>query len=101
MSQAKRSRAGGLSLSSLNKQKAKVLRENLIRGADAHNLDQEYDASRKTQGTGSTSTPRVEVLPTVDIGGRLYDIGQGDDDAGSRFGNRRKKQKVISSLIAP
>ena len=47
-------------------------------------------------GSGSRRS-RVEVLPTMDGQGRLYDIGTGtgEDKSMEMPGNRKKKEKVF------
>ncbi|KAG9073454.1 hypothetical protein FS749_015167, partial [Ceratobasidium sp. UAMH 11750] len=71
-----------MSPSELNKLQAKVLRAKLMGGADADALQAEYDAALKgSGGDGSEDDDeeetRVEVLPTMDGHGRLYDVGTG------------------------
>jgi hypothetical protein len=90
-----------LSPSSLNKLQAKVLRAKLMGGADAATLEKEYeDEMRRRNGDGDGSdeervTTKVEVLPSMDGQGRLYDTGKGrDDDTRVLPGNRKKKEKV-------
>ncbi|TRM64016.1 CwfJ C-terminus 1-domain-containing protein-like protein [Schizophyllum amplum] len=74
--------------SSLNRLQAKVLRAKLMGSADAEALEREYDSeSRKANGKDVAETgvrTKVEVLPTLDSRGRLYDLGTG---------NRKKKEK--------
>lgn len=91
---AKRRRA--LSPSSLNKLQAKVLRAKLMNSADAAALEKEYEAElAAANGDGADGETQVEVLPTLDAQGRLYDVGQGKDDgAPPPPGNRKKKEKV-------
>jgi hypothetical protein len=94
-------RKRALSPSSLNKLQAKVLRAKLMGGADATALEKEYeDEMGRASGDGDESdeervTTKVEVLPSIDGRGRLYDTGKGrDDDARVLPGNRKKKEKV-------
>lgn len=90
------SKGRALSPSSLNKLQAKVIRAKLMNSPDAEALEREYEAeARKAQGTeeGGVRT-KVEVLPTLDSRGRLYDVGHGKEDDASLPGNRRKKEKV-------
>lgn len=92
-----------LSPSSLNKLQAKVLRAKLMGMPDAEKLEQEYEAeARKVHGAeeGGVRT-KVEVLPTLDARGRMYDVGHGKDDGQIQAGNRKKKEKVRSHNIAP
>ena len=87
-----------MSPSSLNKLQAKVLRAKLMSAPNAEELEKEYEqelkrANGEDVGEGSVRT-RVEVLPTLDIHGRLYDVGQGKGDGPILPGNRRLKDKV-------
>jgi hypothetical protein len=89
-----------LSPSSLNRLQAKVLRAKLTGGADAEKLEKEYEEEmRRANGIttgedGAQTRTRVEVLPTLDARGRLYDVGLGKDDGNVLPGNRKKKEKV-------
>ncbi|KAJ3888733.1 CwfJ C-terminus 1-domain-containing protein-like protein [Lentinula edodes] len=95
-----------LSPSSLNKLQAKVLRAKLVGAPNAEKLEREYEDAQRVANGFDDSSPRtsgkqdvkVEVLPTLDGRGRLYDIGSGangKDEEGdpARAGNRRKKEK--------
>ncbi|KAF9226324.1 hypothetical protein BS17DRAFT_794490 [Gyrodon lividus] len=85
-----------MSPSSLNKLQAKVLRAKLMSAPNAAELEREYEEeARKAHGKPGESIvrTRVEVLPTMDAHGRLYDVGHGKDDAGPLSGNRKKKEK--------
>lgn len=91
-----------LSPSSLNKLQAKVLRAKLMGMPDAEKLEKEYEVeARKVHGTeeGGVRT-KVEVLPTLDARGRMYDVGHGKDDGQTQAGNRKKKEKVRSHNIS-
>jgi hypothetical protein len=97
------SRSRALSPSSLNKLQAKVLRAKLMGMPDAERLEQEYETeARKVHGAveGGVRT-KVEVLPTLDARGRMYDVGHGKDDGQIEAGNRKKKEKVCSRIIVP
>jgi hypothetical protein len=88
-----------LSPSSLNRLQAKVLRAKLMNSADAERLEKEYEEelARAHGGVDDKSNVRtkVEVLPTLDGRGRLYDVGLGGGDDGEpQLGNRKKKEKV-------
>jgi hypothetical protein len=65
---------------------------------DADALEREYEAaSRKATGGGGGSEglrTRVEILPTLDGQGRLYDVGHGKEDDAALPGNHKKKEKV-------
>ncbi|EGN98039.1 hypothetical protein SERLA73DRAFT_123438 [Serpula lacrymans var. lacrymans S7.3] len=86
-----------LSPSSLNKLQARVLRAKLMGTSDAEALEREYEnESKKANGAigdGNVRT-KVEVLPTLDARGRMYDVGHGKDDGKALAGNRKKKEKV-------
>ena len=87
----------GMSPSSLNKLQAQVLRAKLMNAPNAAKLEEEYEEQlRKAHGEPGQPIVRtkVEVLPTLDAQGRLYDVGHGKDDAAPIPGNRKKKEKV-------
>ncbi|KAF7297774.1 Complexed with Cdc5 protein cwf19 [Mycena kentingensis (nom. inval.)] len=90
------SKSRALSPSSLNRLQAKVLRAKLMGTPDADALEREYEAeSRKANGAdeGGVRT-RVEMLPTLDGQGRIYDVGFGAQDEEKNLpGNRRKKKE--------
>lgn len=90
-----------ISPSSLNKLQAKVLRARLMNAPNAEQLEQEYEeALRRANGEPGEPITRtkVEVLPTLDARGRLYDVGHGKSD--ELFpGNRKKKDKVMYLLL--
>lgn len=93
-------RARGMSPSSLNKLQAKVLRAKLMGAPNADTLEKEFEeAQRRANGgdaeEGNVKT-QVAVLPTLDIHGRMYDVGQGGQDTPPPAGNRRPKPKVSS-----
>ncbi|KAH9480566.1 Pre-mRNA-splicing factor cwf19 [Psilocybe cubensis] len=76
------SKSRPLSPSSLNKLQAKVIRAKLMDSPDAARLEQEYEVeARKAQGTDDGGVKKkVEVLPTLDARGRMYDVGHGKED---------------------
>ena len=85
----------GLSPSSLNRLQAKVLKAKLMGSPDAATLEKEYDEELKKANEGPRTITKVEVLPTLDGRGRLYDVGTGKGgDTPLPPGNRRKKEKV-------
>lgn len=104
-----------LSPSSLNKLQAKVLKAKLMGSANAAELEKQFDEERKRaeaggddgedddEGGSSKATGRVEMLPTVDGMGRLYDIGSGKNDPRQevRPGNRKPKEKVRRAVPRP
>jgi hypothetical protein len=82
----------------LNKLQAKVLKAKLMGSPNVGELEKEYEeAKRRSEGVfideGDT---KLEVLPTLDGQGRLYDVGTGTPDQGPvrPLGNRRQKEKV-------
>lgn len=89
-----------LSPSSLNRLQAKVLRAKLIGASEAESLEKQYEEElRKANGSGERDGVRtkVEVLPTLDIRGNLYDVGQGKEDAPMPSGNRKKREQQFES----
>ena len=89
------SKIRALSPSSLNKLQAKVIRAKLMNSPDAEILEREYEeAARRTHGTVEGGVrKKVEVLPTLDARGRMYDVGHGKEDK-HLLGNRKKKENV-------
>ena len=95
-----------LSQSSLNKLQAKVLRAKLLGLPGADKLEKEYEEeSRKAAAggyvaEGEQKDTRIEVLPTLDARGRLYDVGTGkEDDQEVLPGNRKKKDQKVCNLF--
>lgn len=113
-----------LSLEQLNKLQARVLRAKLMDDENATELEDEYERERfraesasAAQGglwAGSTDGTQgqfgrieedgtrveVQVLPTLDGRGKLYDVGQGAEDEQKRLpGNRRKKQEKVGAAL--
>ena len=85
----------GLSPSSLNRLQAKVLKAKLMGSPDAAVLEKEYEEELKRANEGPRTVTKVEVLPTLDGRGRLYDVGTGrSGDTPLPPGNRRKKEKI-------
>ncbi|TFK74757.1 hypothetical protein BDN72DRAFT_759018 [Pluteus cervinus] len=90
------SKSRALSPSSLNKLQAKVLRAKLMNAPNAEALEKEYDVEiRKSKGqvVEGGIVKKVEVLPSLDIHGKLYDVGHGREDQEVLPGNRKKKEK--------
>lgn len=86
----------------LNKLQAKVLRAKLMGAANAQELEQEYEeAKRRSEGIFTSEGKKLEVLPTMDARGQLYDVGSNkQDEPGKQLpGNRRKKEKVMSYFL--
>jgi len=114
-----------MSIEELNRLQAKVLRAKLMEDPNAEALEAEYDIERARweQGSGDQGGAGmwegaedgvqgqmgrevdengkrvdVQVLPTLDGRGRLYDVGTGQqDEALQRPGNRRKKQEKFET----
>ena len=90
------SKIRAISPSSLNKLQAKVIRAKLMDSPDAESLEREYEeAARRTHGTVEGGVrKKVEVLPTLDARGRMYDVGHGKEEDKHPPGNRKKKENV-------
>jgi hypothetical protein len=94
-----------LSNAELNKLQAKVLKARLMSSPDAERLEKEYNIElARSRGITVSSEGkkqvRVEVLPTIDARGQLYDVGKGkEDDEPSKPGNRKKKEKVCINTL--
>jgi len=87
-----------LSPSSLNKLQAKVIRAKLMGDPNAEKLEKEYEEeAKRSQGIDDRGVrTKVEILPTLDGQGRLYDVGLGrEDDDTARPGNRKKKEPKV------
>lgn len=113
-----------MSTEELNQLQAKVLRARLSDDPQADSLEREYDmeVSRTKmameggmwEGSGEGQQGQlgrevdakgrqveVQVLPTLDGRGRLYDVGTGKQDEESlRPGNRRKKPEKVGVFFA-
>lgn len=86
-----------LDQSQLNKLQAKVLKARLMGDDGADELEAEYELERKRslEGGGGKKEDKVEMVPTIDGRGRLYDIGTGkEQEDESMPGKRKKKEKV-------
>ncbi|KAK4047673.1 Pre-mRNA-splicing factor cwf19 [Microbotryomycetes sp. JL221] len=104
-----------LTQSELNKLQAKVIKAKLMNSTNANELEQEYEKERKRRdevehgqikghhvhGQQETTTD-VQMVPTLDGRGRLYDVGTGDQgdnerDDKTRSGRRKKKEPTFES----
>ena len=111
-----------MSTEALNKLQAKVLRAKLMDDPNAQELEDEYEMERLRSENGggdqggagmwagsgeglqgqmgreteSGTRTQVQVLPTLDGRGQLYDVGTGKEDAEPSRGNRRKKVEKVS-----
>ncbi|KAI0036473.1 CwfJ C-terminus 1-domain-containing protein-like protein [Vararia minispora EC-137] len=87
-----------ISPSSLNKLQARVLRAKLMGGPEAVALEKEYEEALTYMNEGGVDDDGrqtlVEVLPTLDGRGRLYDVGQGKSNEAPLPGNRKEKDKI-------
>jgi hypothetical protein len=101
-----------LSNSELNKLQARVLRAKLTDSGDADKLQKEYDEalrfSREYEAGGGSARAnvKVEVLPTLDGRGNMYDVGTGSSaqvqaqvESERRPGNKRKKEEKVIYLF--
>jgi hypothetical protein len=103
----------------LNRLQAKVLRAKLMGEPNAEELEAEYERERDLSLAGGVSGGlwagaaegvqgqmgrvdeegnriEVQMLPTLDGRGQLYDVGTGkEDDVAQRPGNRRKKPEKV------
>ncbi|SCV73940.1 BQ2448_6370 [Microbotryum intermedium] len=89
-----------LSQSELNKLQARVLKARLMDSDDATELEIEYEResirAREAQGTmGHVEEvdTKVEMVPTLDAQGNLYDIGTGGRPELDRKANGRKQKE--------
>lgn len=86
-----------MSPSSLNKLQAKVLRAKLMNAPDAGVLEKQYEEELQRANGDEDVQTVVEVLPTLDAQGKMYDVGLGRDDGKMLPGNRKKKDKVCNA----
>jgi hypothetical protein len=63
---------------------------------EAEKLEQEYEEqARRAHGAVEGGVrKKVEVLPTLDARGRMYDVGHGKEEDKTLPGNRKKKENV-------
>ncbi|KAG0145793.1 hypothetical protein CROQUDRAFT_93383 [Cronartium quercuum f. sp. fusiforme G11] len=85
----------------LNKLQAALLKAKMMNPDAVAELEKKYEAALKFQqeASSSGSQGRVEVVPTLDGRGNVYDVGIGNGpEAGpSKPGNRRKKESKIET----
>lgn len=93
-----------MSASDLNRMQAALLKAKLLGSADVARLEKEYAEAEARfndapSGDVAASAERVELLPTLDGRGRLYDIGQGGEtpEKPAGPGNRRKKEPKVQT----
>ncbi|SDA01332.1 BZ3500_MvSof-1268-A1-R1_Chr10-1g02586 [Microbotryum saponariae] len=89
-----------LSQTELNKLQARVIKARLMDADDATELEIEYEResirAREAQGPmghGEQVGDKVEMVPTLDAQGNLYDIGRGDRPELERKANGRKQKE--------
>lgn len=95
-----------LTQSELNKLQATVLKAKLLDSPDAAKLEADYEKQRvrTLNGVAATVVPHpkgatVQVLPTLDGHGRLYDVGQGIEEADEMGeGNKKRKKDKVSAV---
>ena len=112
-----------LSIEQLNKLQARVLRAKLLEYPTAGSLEDEYEIERFRASEGGGDQGRagmwegnssgvqgqmgrvmdqtsggveIQVLPTLDGRGRLYDIGTGKDNGQTQPGDRRRKTEKVN-----
>lgn len=95
-----------LSQSELNRLQAKVLKAKLMGDDKAGELEKKYERERvralesggATADNGGQRGEQVQMLPTLDGRGRLYDLGKGGEEEEAATGKRKKKEKVRSTV---
>lgn len=110
-----------LSASELNKLQAAVLKAKLMDKPNAAQLEADYEkelqrsrtggsfggggssAGGQDKGKGREEPAKVEMVPTVDARGRLYDVGLGAKDEVLPPGVKRKRPEKVRSvrLLSP
>lgn len=91
-----------VSPSALNKLQAQALRAKLMGAPNADELQRQYDEAAENAYHGaSEDTTKVEVLPTLDGRGRMYDVGHGkaEPEPENKHGKRRKKEQKVGILL--
>jgi hypothetical protein len=87
--------------SSRNKLQAKLLREEIMRTTGTDALEDEGTSMNLIPTTTfGESRTRVEVLPTIDGRGRLYDVGHREDGSNFPVGDQGSENKVILLAFA-
>ncbi|THH11645.1 hypothetical protein EW145_g512 [Phellinidium pouzarii] len=92
-----------LTAEELNRLQARVLRAKLLGTSDADKIEKEYEEEqRRATSSGyevergyeeeGKARTRLEVLPTLDSRGRLYDVGTGQTDGPSPMPGKRRKE---------
>ncbi|EGG02079.1 uncharacterized protein MELLADRAFT_78862 [Melampsora larici-populina 98AG31] len=85
----------------LNKLQAALMKAKMMGSDTVPDLEKQYEAALKAKSEEviPANQERVEVVPTLDGRGRMYDLGSGNvDEAGpSQPGNRRKKEAKVET----
>lgn len=85
----------------LNKLQAALMKAKMMGSDTVPELEKKYEAALKAKSEETTPAhqEKVEVVPTLDGRGRMYDLGSGNpDEAGpSQPGNRRKKEPKVET----
>lgn len=84
----------------LNKLQASILKAKMMNPAAVPELEKQYNEALEAQNRKMEQTEQVEVIPSLDGRGRMYDIGTGvdlDQASSSKPGNKRKKDAKFES----
>ncbi|KAH9818598.1 CwfJ C-terminus 1-domain-containing protein-like protein [Melampsora americana] len=85
----------------LNKLQAALLKAKMMGSDTVPELEKKYGAALKAKSEEiiPSSQERVEVVPTLDGRGKMYDLGSGKADESGPFqpGNRRKKEAKVET----
>ncbi|KAA1069101.1 hypothetical protein PGT21_011403 [Puccinia graminis f. sp. tritici] len=79
----------------LNKLQASILKAKMMNPEAVPELEKQYQEALDSQKHDSSSQPTVELIPSLDGRGRMYDIGAGiesEEATSSKPGNKRKKE---------
>ncbi|WAQ89505.1 hypothetical protein PtA15_11A194 [Puccinia triticina] len=79
----------------LNKLQASIMKAKLMNPGAVPELEKQYKEALESQKRGPSTQQTVELIPSLDARGRMYDIGAGiesDEASSSKPGNRRKKE---------
>jgi hypothetical protein len=86
----------------LNKLQASIMKAKIMDPDVVPELKRQYKEALDSHRSNSSATEQtIELVPSLDARGRMYDIGAGaeEDDASSfKPGNKRKKEAKVESL---